>query len=386
MTRLAMWFLGPPRLVRDDEPLEVDTRKTIALLAYLAVTGQPHSRDALATLLWPESESRQARAILRRNLSMLNKALGGEGLAVDRETIGLDPQANIWIDVDQFLQHSQSWQAHDHPDTELCPDCLSILVEAVELYRGDFLAGFTLRDSPNFDDWQSFETERLKRELAGVLEKLVRDYSARSEYELAIAYARRWLALDPLYEPGHRHLMQLYADAGDRSAALRQYQTCAQLLEDELGVSPEVETTTLYERLRRETEGHRKLIADIYAIIDGDTPEDLERNLLGHGGMGNVYRGIDTQTGEPVAIKVLKPEIVSSNPDMVERFVREGEALRQLNHPNIVRMLAASQQDDHYYLVMEYVGGGSLHDLNRTEGGRCLSTGSWKSLWIWPTP
>src|SRR5512136_85720 len=95
---------------------------------------------------------------------------------------------------------------------------------------------------------------------------------------------------------------------------------------------------------------------------------DPEIDLLGHGGMGDVYRGRDLHTGRPVAVKALKPEVVASHPHLVDRFVREGEALRQLDHPNIVKMLAAVEQDGQHYLVMEYVGGGSLHDLLEREG------------------
>lgn len=87
---------------------------------------------------------------------------------------------------------------------------------------------------------------------------------------------------------------------------------------------------------------------------------------IGAGGMGTVYRGRETLTGQIVAIKSLRPEFVASDPTMLERFAREGEALRRLNHPNIVKMLAALEQDQQHYLVMEYVGGGSLHDLLRT--------------------
>jgi len=90
---------------------------------------------------------------------------------------------------------------------------------------------------------------------------------------------------------------------------------------------------------------------------------DLERDLLGRGGMGDVYRGLDSHTGQIVAIKALKPETVASDPDVVARFVREGEALRQLNHPNIVKMVDAVEEDGRHYLVIEYVGGGSLRDL-----------------------
>jgi NarL family two-component system response regulator LiaR len=88
--------------------------------------------------------------------------------------------------------------------------------------------------------------------------------------------------------------------------------------------------------------------------------------LIGEGGVGRVYKGVDTQTGEPVAIKVLRPEIILDTPDLVERFRREGEVLRELNHPNIVRMLATLEQAGQHYIVMEYVAG-SLADLLRDQ-------------------
>jgi tetratricopeptide (TPR) repeat protein len=93
------------------------------------------------------------------------------------------------------------------------------------------------------------------------------------------------------------------------------------------------------------------------------TINNLEKDLLGRGGMGEVYRATDTQTGEIVAVKALNNEILARDPSLLERFVREGEALRQLNHPNIVRMVTAVEEDERHYLVMEYVGGGSLQDL-----------------------
>ncbi|MBN1964604.1 MAG: protein kinase, partial [Anaerolineae bacterium] len=87
--------------------------------------------------------------------------------------------------------------------------------------------------------------------------------------------------------------------------------------------------------------------------------------VIGQGGMGTVYRGHDRLTDTPVAIKVLRPEVISSSPAILERFVREGEVLRQLNHPNIVKLLDALEDDRQHYLVMDYVAGGSLHGLLR---------------------
>ena len=85
------------------------------------------------------------------------------------------------------------------------------------------------------------------------------------------------------------------------------------------------------------------------------------QDLLGRGGMGDVYRATDTQTGETVAVKALNPEVLERDPSLLERFVREGEALQQLNHPNIVRMIAAVEEEGRHYLVMEYVVGRVWH-------------------------
>jgi DNA-binding SARP family transcriptional activator len=149
--------------------------------------------------------------------------------------------------VDVFRQLLAVAETHDHATTEVCPDCLAALEEAVELYHGDFMAGFTLRDSPAFDEWQFFQTEALRGELAGALERLGDAYQSQREHERAIAHARRWLELDPLAEAAHRRLMALYEASGQRNAALRQYAECERVLQEELGVPPEEETQALYQ-------------------------------------------------------------------------------------------------------------------------------------------
>ena len=152
----------------------------------------------------------------------------------------------IWVDLVRFRALLAEADRHDHVASDACPTCVAWLEEAVALYRDDFLAGFHLRDSPEFDDWRFFQAEGLRRELAGALDRLVAAHGRSGAYEVAIAHARRRLALDPLHEPAHRALMQLYEWAGQRAAALRQYQRCARVLQDELGVAPQPETTALY--------------------------------------------------------------------------------------------------------------------------------------------
>ncbi|MBN1812364.1 MAG: tetratricopeptide repeat protein [Anaerolineae bacterium] len=255
MSNLYLSLLGAPRIECDGASIHISRHKAIALLVYLAVTGQPHRRDALAVLLWPEQDQSSARASLRRALAALREALGDRWLDADRESVNLNWDAGIELDVRAFRQRLVGCAAHCHTPREdskareTCAACMSMLAEAADLYGSDFLAGFTLRDSPAFDDWQFLQTQSLRDELAGALERLVNGHSARGEFEQAIPHARRWLALDPLHEPAHRWLIQLYAWADQRAAALRQYEQCEQILEDELGASPEGETVALYQAI-----------------------------------------------------------------------------------------------------------------------------------------
>lgn len=249
MTHLRLFLFGSPRLERDGFSPPMDTRKAMALLAYLAATGQSHSRDALAGLFWPDYEQSQARANLRRTLSTLTKAIGKETLEIDREAIGLAPGADLWVDVRRFEELLQTARRHSHPADKVCPTCLELLTEAQTLYQADFLAGFNLSDSPTFEEWQFFQSESLRQQIIDVLAKVVRGHSQRGDFETAIAGARRWAALEPLDETAHRWLMQVYAWSGQRSAALRQYQSLHRLLADELGVAPSEEIEILHQSI-----------------------------------------------------------------------------------------------------------------------------------------
>ncbi|HEU0027532.1 MAG TPA: AAA family ATPase [Ktedonobacterales bacterium] len=249
MPRLALFVFGAPRIERNGAPVAVDTRKALALLAYLALTGKPQARDTLAALLWPDYGQTQARATLRRTLSALNKALDAPALDASRETINLNEQSELWTDVGDFLAHLAACQPHNHAPGEECDDCLRHLTSAEARYTDDFLAGFGLRDSETFEEWQFFQREDLKRRLNGALERLVAAHTRRGAYEEAIHHARRWLALDRLHEPAHRALMESYALSSQYAAALHQYRECVQTLDSELGVPPLEATTQLYEAI-----------------------------------------------------------------------------------------------------------------------------------------
>lgn len=218
----------------DGRPLAVDTRKATAILAYVAVSGHVQSRDIIATLLWPEYDGERSRAALRRTLSTLRTSLGGEWLVSDRGTIGLNLD-QAWFDLAEFRR------ASGDPDATV-----QQLTAAVDLHRGHLLEGFSVRDSAEFDDWQRIAADGVRRELATTLDRLVETLAAGGHYDQAVARAEQRLALDPLHEPAHRRLIELYASAGRRGDALAQYRECVRTLDRELGVGPLTETTELY--------------------------------------------------------------------------------------------------------------------------------------------
>ena len=248
MADLKLWLLGPPKIEIEGAPLQVDTRKATALLVYLAVNGETQRRESLATLLWPESDNSHAKAALRRTLSALRKALGGEWVSADRDNISLEAP---WLDTAEFRELSLRSADHDHRSDRHCERCERDLVRAAGLYRGDFLQGFSLADSPDYDDWEYFTGQEFQREYSDVLRRLVAIYRAASDNDKAIEYAHRLLALDTLNEGAHRELMALYALTDRRDLAIQQYRECVRILQEELGAPPLEETVELHERIKR---------------------------------------------------------------------------------------------------------------------------------------
>lgn len=245
---VSLYLFGAPRIEREGQSIHMDTRKATALIAYLATQGGFQSRDTLSVMLWADNDHSGARGALRRTLSTLNSALNGCGIVIEREAIAFDP-TGIQCDLVAFNNALRECEGHGHSSQEVCNRCLRPLMQMVELYKGDFLQGFSLKDSAEFDLWQFHQTEHLRRLYGMTLEKLVRLHTETEDYRQAISTALRWLALDPLHEAAHRQLIQLYALSGERSLALRQYHECVRVLDQELGVAPLDETTRLYQQV-----------------------------------------------------------------------------------------------------------------------------------------
>ncbi|MCB0222311.1 MAG: NACHT domain-containing protein [Anaerolineae bacterium] len=214
--------------------------KAQALLCYLAVTRQPHKRETLATLLWGDSPDAEARANLRTVLTNLRK-LVGPYIQTDRDIISFNQASPYWLDVEVF---------ETLLTTSISDSGIQLSVQAIELYRGDFLQGFTVRNASDFEMWQISQRERFHQMALRALGIVSKQRMERGEFAAAIDYTRWLLALEPWQEEAHRQLMQLLVKSDQRSAALAQYDTCRRILAEELGVNPSDETQTLYERLR----------------------------------------------------------------------------------------------------------------------------------------
>ena len=244
--KLTISLLGSPRLSLNGRSLYFPSVKAEALLAYLATSGMLHDRAELAALLWPESDNKRARGALRYTLSLIKKELGDGFLIINRRQIGMNPEADWEADV---VTMRRLLGPALGPEDKLADDTRRDVEEGVALYQADFLQGFTLRDSEGFNEWAFIQGEALRRDLATALKRLTACHQEQQNWETAVTYAHRWLNLDPLHEPAHCQLMQLYAASGNWTAVHNQYQALNDLLEKELGAPPQPETAALYRRL-----------------------------------------------------------------------------------------------------------------------------------------
>jgi predicted ATPase/DNA-binding SARP family transcriptional activator len=256
MPRLSVQLLGPFQVTCEGKPVtEFRSDRARALLAYLALApAQPHRREALAGLLWPEQPDQTARNNLRLALHRLRLAIGEEGLeppnlTLTTETVQFEPRSDTWVDSAAFTRLLDEIEQHDHRRLAVCPACVARLGAASELYRGDLLQGFFLDDSVAFAEWLLIRREGLHQRALGALYTLSEVHRRRGENALAVRYARQQLALEPWREEAHRQLMLALALGGERSAALAQFEACRKVLAHELDAPPAPETTALYERI-----------------------------------------------------------------------------------------------------------------------------------------
>src|SRR5216683_1631763 len=269
MGDLSLTLLGPPEVRHADQVLLFSTRKELALLIYLAVEGRLHLRKNLSEQFWPEGDAKHGRAALRITLLHLRHLLD-EGadvspvphLLIQRDTLGLDLTSALELDL-HILHEAWTLARASTPTTLTMPEeahrsLLARLQRAINLPRGEFLEGFSLRDAPAFDDWVRFQREHWHLRTSEVFDRLSQLQFEAGELEAAIETVSRWLVLFPLQEDAYRRLMRLHFAAGDRVAALHAYDTCRARLSTGMQTEPTPETVALASRMRAVAPPRRK--------------------------------------------------------------------------------------------------------------------------------
>jgi predicted ATPase/DNA-binding SARP family transcriptional activator/Flp pilus assembly protein TadD len=236
-TTISLRFLGTVQAEQGGARIKgFRSRKALALLGYLAVQQHPVTREQLVNLLWSDQTEGQGRANLSWVLNHISKYLPG-CLVTNQHTVQLHHGNAYWLDIEAFSE----LEVEDEP---------AALVDAIMLYRGDFLEGLHLDGCEQFELWLTGEREHWRQRTVNVLQKLITYYNLRGEHDKSLYFANRLLELEPWEEATHRHVMRLLARSGQRYAALAQYETCRRTLAEDLDLEPEAETTALFERIQ----------------------------------------------------------------------------------------------------------------------------------------
>jgi DNA-binding SARP family transcriptional activator len=255
---LHLYALGPPKVRLGEKLVTFPTRKTLALLVYLAIETGAQPREQLAALLWPEASPERSHGSLRNTLDHLQTALRQASvpgeisyLSVTHNSLSLNPDTPIDFDL-RTVERAYALARADRSSRTL-PEgsaSLPLLLSAAACQRGDFLAGFSLGDAPDFDDWVANQREVWHRRLSLILDRLSEIQFAHGEFAGATETASHWITLDALNEIAYRRKMRAHFAAGERGQALETFETCRAILAAELGVEPEPDTAALAERIR----------------------------------------------------------------------------------------------------------------------------------------
>jgi DNA-binding SARP family transcriptional activator len=238
--KLKVWASGTE--VTDSLP-----QKAQELLVYLLLHRRSHPREKLATVLWEHGTARRTKAYLRKALWQLRKTIEPDTdcadsiLRADADWIHVAPEAALWADVIVFEDVFD--EVRDSTGTDRSAARVQSLEKAAALYTGDLLENW-------YQEWCLMERERLRDMFLRLMDRLVRCCEQRGTYDTGIQHGLRLLRIDPARERTHRQLMRLRARAGNRTGALRQYERCAEVLDQELGVRPATATRRLRDQIR----------------------------------------------------------------------------------------------------------------------------------------
>jgi DNA-binding SARP family transcriptional activator len=255
-------------------PKEIKARE---LLCYLLIhSAATHSRERLAYLLWEESSASQSKKYLRQTLWQLGTAcaehlgkVSGQLFLVSPEWVQVNHEIELWADVTVFEQTFSRFQE----TRDLDESSARALDDAIRLYKDDLLVGL-------YNDWCLHERERLHKMYLTMLDKLAEYCETNHDYRAGVEYSACALRFDPARERSHQQIMRMYYLAGDRTAALRQFDRCVEALKKELDVGPTQSTLKLYEQICADHFTQSSIVSS--PSLDVTEPYTLVLNVLLH--------------------------------------------------------------------------------------------------------
>ena len=366
---LKLSLLGSPEIWLDDEPVTAfKTGKARALLFYLALTKQTHSRHALAGLLWGDDAEEKAKNSLRVALANLNQ-LFPHHLNVARQTVAFNIESVYWLDVEQFDAQTQALAVHDA--TEQIID-ITTLQQTAELYRGPLLADFQMAGAPDFIEWLLPVRERLRQSALEVLATLARAYLNERTYAQAIPILTQLLTAEPLHEAAYRDMMLAHARLGEFDAALISYDTCCRLLDEKFGIAPMPETAILYQRIKRaQANPSNSLPVDDAPFVGRDielaqvdnmlhNPDSRLLTITGFGGMGKTRLALEAaaranqdDTREFLNGVVYLSLVDVDSPDLLPYVIAEALGIKLAGQSSPTAQLLAYLRDKELLLVLD---------------------------------
>ncbi len=285
MTTLRIRLFGVVDIRSGGHPISpLPTQKSKALLCFLLLhRDRRHCREILSDMFWPTRAGSEARRCLRTELWRVHSILEqsrevprGTHVVTEQDQVGFNANGDYWLDVAEFEEMLDKVQGSR--ETSLAGDKYRSLTEAIALYRGDLLEDIDY-------EWCLFERQRLKARALSALERLLRHHETRREWDAVVDICYQLLGQDPLLEHVHRELMRSFYLMGNRSAALRQFEICSELLAEELDVEPMVETLALYRKIKRGGDEKPAGIAEVRRssrVLDPRAPaRDLAEKVLG---------------------------------------------------------------------------------------------------------
>lgn len=252
MQHLSMRLFGWPRVSVDDRDIVFSRQKALALLSYLALQGGPCSRDTLAEIFYPARDRTRAYQGLRVQLSHLRKAIGDDWINSSRSAVELRLTEELFIDVVEYnrliqLGHSADADASDRKDA---------LQRAQRLYTADFLSGFSLPDSSQYEQWQLTFAEKLRSSFTTLLRALMDLYRESGQLDRAAECALDRTRVDRTDESAAEDAMEMLLSMGKAAAALDTYRSLADSLRRELDAEPNETLQELQKRARDEATGN----------------------------------------------------------------------------------------------------------------------------------